>query len=408
MRCLPLLLLIACDEQDLRIVDDLAVHIWQPDDDREVPMSLVDGCEPSRHDDALEATWCVRVSPEPDSDDDFTGGGCDTNGGTATDMRCSYYNLIGASALTGTANEPVLSYCDSDSDGGHRAAGYNATEASHVNELVEPGECRGAPQDGGAGGFGDTHITSYIRWDEDGENRVYLSEQTAHGVPIGAPSRVPGSEEPVRTKVSADRLFIQFQDGMLQARDLSDLSIPHFLATDAMRFGASTWEDRGVVAICDENQSIRAVFLEGYAISASLLLQDACSWKANPVVAASPETVVIGWQGSGGLNLAFIGQDLQEYARHTLSGALAEVTWDGHHFWSLDSDGYLQQWTDQGVEVGHYTHPFVPHPAATTIGLRIFIQDDTLITALIGEVRVVVSGHQSVTNTLDLSAVPLP
>jgi len=399
---------IACGGPELRIIDELAVEIWQPADDREVPMSLVDSCEPSGHDGALEATWCVRVSPEPDSEDDFSGGECGTMGGTASNMRCSYYNLIGASTLTGTANAPVLTYCDSDSDGGHRAAGYDATDAAHVNELVEPGECRGAPQDGGSGGSGNTHITSYIRWDADGENRVYLTEQTRQGVPVGAPSRVPGSEAPVRTTVSADKLFIQFEDGLLQARDLADLSLPHFIATDAMRFGATTMEERSVVAICDETQAIRAVFLDGHAVSGSLFLLDDCSWTANPVVAASPRAVVVGWRGGGGLNLAFIGPDLHEHARHTLSGDLAEVTWDGEHFWSLDADGFLQQWTEDGVEVGHYAHPFVPHPEAHTIGLRIFIEDHTLITTLTAEVRVVVGGHQSVTNTLDLSAVPLP
>jgi len=406
--CLLLPLLSACVEE-LQIAPDLEVVPWAPDEqDADVPPAAVNGCEPSEAAESLDPLWCTPVSPEPDSEE-FDGGEGGETCGTPGDLRCRYYNLIGASGLSGTATRPVLTYCDSDRDGGVRAASYNAINTGHYNTIVHPRECRGFPQDGGMGSAeGDGLFSSFIRWDEDGENRVYLSEQSPEGAPRGQPQRLPGSENPTRTTVSGDSVFIQFADGSIQVRDLAQPEAPHFVAYESDRFGAGTIGERQVVATCSDAFGFRAIFLDNREVDETLLLGDSCYWDARPAVAGSPDSVAIGWHDGAELQLAFVGDDLRVHARETLDGVHVELAWDGTHFWSLEHTGTLSQWTAQGERLLTFAHPFVPHPDGQTLGLRMLIDDGTLLVAAITEFREEVGGHQSLTNSLDLSAVALP
>ena len=410
IRLLPIVLITACAAEELRTIDELAVQVWQPEDGGDVPMAAVKGCKETDASDALEPLWCVPISPEPASEA-FDGGTCAATSGTASDMRCRFDNMIGASGLTGTAARPVFTYCDSDAEGGVRVASYDAESTGGVNEVVEQGQCRGFPQDGGLGtpGPDDGQFSAFIRYDEDGKNRVYLTEQGSDGAMRGAPTRVPGSEDPNRATVSGGSLYVQFADGTLQVRDLKQLEIPHFIAVDSSRFGAGFVGDREVVAVCSEDFGIRVVALEDREVAETRVLGDGCLWSDNPVVAGSDDdAVVIGWHDGGGLQLAFLGADLVERRRHPIDGLLVEVAWDGSFFWSLDSTGALRRWTAEGDLAGEYTHPYIPHPDGYSKGLRILIEDETLVVAAITEFRIVAGGHQSLINSLDLSAVPLP
>ncbi len=408
-RLLPLAILASCTVPELQVIDELAVEEWRPDEDGFVAKSTTESCLPSDRPDALEPLWCMRISPEAEPDDEFEGGEGEGHG-TPQDMRCRFYNLIGSAGLTGTAALPVLTYCDNDTEGGVRVGSYDAEDASQFNEIIQPRECRGIPQDGGHGTLGGDSglFSSFIRWDVDDTNRVYLTEQSPDGTIKQLPMLVPGTEEPARTTVSGSSVFIGFADGMLQARALDDIEIPHFIATDAVRFGLGLQGDRDVVAICSEAAEIRAVFLDDLNVSRTVYFDSPCQYKGNPVVAGSDEAVAIAWGLGSWTQLVFLDNDLSEQARHAMDAPLVELTWDGDHFWSLDSDGALQKWTEDGELLGTYAHPFIPHKAGNTIGLRLFVEDGILIVASITEIRIVSGIHQSLTNTLDLSAVPLP
>ena len=147
---LILIFLLACADDEPRPItvsdasDAENGELWSPEaasdeDLAESQSEAWNGGECARSaegkDDELETAWCVRLSPEGN---ESTPGGANA---AEPPPPCGFYNLLGATVLSGPVEAPVLLYCDSDEGGGVRIARYNQAEVAIDAEILAPENC---------------------------------------------------------------------------------------------------------------------------------------------------------------------------------------------------------------------------------------------------------------------------
>ena len=365
-------------------------------------------------DDELETEWCVRLSPE----------GNETRPGSGSAAEppppCGFYNLLGATVLTGPVEAPVLLYCDSDQGGGIRIARYNQDEIAIDAEILAPENCwisrlTGAmiPTDGGwlawwvgdAGTYATGAGVTGLRLDEGGEPLTATSSlplKAAHLVAIDG-------DAPMLLGVDWDGTMWGTAVSVL---DASEIGFPLTLGTGASSLGADRTEDGIGVAACLEEGGLNVLWLSSVgAILENITLKDAvCGTFSRPSVSAIGDVLAVSWADEKGLSTLTLLQDGAVFneielgeLRVSPSVSAGESGW-----WVLDGTGVLSHYDLSGALTGSWLHPHFPEEDKRVMGMMLR-QDGERFSSLLWERDIEFIGTHAYTfEFLELSIGWLP
>jgi hypothetical protein len=426
-----LVVLAACSpSRDLSIVHDRADAPSYPDpydtaDTAVTPVWRGSACPPVdvAGDDVLAPSMCVRVSPEPDQvwPEEPT---------SAPQPRCGFFNLVGTLAVAGTAEAPVLLYCDDDVDGGVRLATWDADEGTMTSRMLDPGHCLAGTGTGSLVQTGAGYTAMWTRWEAQ-ESTVANLQTVAHLDAIGAlrdgPTDVDLPGDAVRVALvpvadGASVLVTVDNDRGLHAMTIDAAAHAASggvrLAGDQVGYAAAPLGPDALIAACG-GDAVRVLSL--WRLGADLdvawtatVADTTCAWGSTPTVATSPDGFALAWgDEDGGEWAALFDGDGAERARIDLgptpdwSGVQPAVAWSGAGWTVIAGDGTLRTLGVDGASGVPWRHPNVVGHTGTLAQLELLPGSPTGVVMMATD-YLSVPPHVYTYNYVEISAVALP
>lgn len=437
-RSLCVLLLAGCAERTITPLGEPEEEgeVWVPQEELEPEDTVIDpgdegdwdgtACaDPAAGPDAVEVSWCARLTPEGDELRPTDDGGAEEAAGPYPPPPCGFYNLLGAVQVAGAAAAPWSLYCDSDENGGLRLVRYDTDGGTVEGRMLREGGCRASAMSGAMLSRGEGALAWWLL---DGQIYYSGTETTVMGVRLGADGAM--LTEPLVLDAAASRIAaVQTSaasmllgvdgDGSLWASatdpedgDLIGAALPVAAGVDT--FSVAPLEDGAVIAACPSDRSaLELVWLSGIgAWQGSMLLDDSrCSLNLPPAIATQGSVVAVAWEDDnayGWLRLLDAeGALIADVSLGASARAPAVAAGDGA-FWTVDGTGLLRAWSLEGELLASHTHPQVPADTADLLGLKAVLADDTLAVQVWSRGLEFIGGHAYTFDYLELSVGWLP
>lgn len=425
----PLLLLVlGCrDSRSVSLIgeQDTAVRLWEPDATGGAELTFdddacwVQDADPSGLDeDLLGLDSCVRLSPEELVDLDtgmpYSPDTGSQGGGGGRNPLCSFFNLIGATAIAGGPEAPAILYCDNDDDGGVRLARIDPQQEGLTSVTLAPGECWADPDSGAIVETAEGQLE--LAWvqsrDDDPLLRdVVIGQASATGELLAPMTPVFGVSETVRQVALVEgHLVWSDDDGRLAVTDLgSELTTE--LASGVGTVSVEEVEDTLALAWCALDDGVwfgRADTQGTWYLGPTRIADSTCGFEARPSVAATPEAMAVVWHDAAiTSHLALAGTTDARHVLEPMSFYPRVSPLDGG--WMVShTTGVVERRDPVGAPVARAVHPAVALHEGGPIGLRVAVEGDKALFAFVGIfTQEVAGGHTNLYHYLEASIVDL-
>jgi len=442
------LLLTACAPETARelsvvVADEPSgITIWTPSaGSHGAPLEPVQGCasaagvwEDTGGWEAIEPSWCVRLTPElepeaiegagiPDTGSAGVGGPdgpSDGLGGAAP--PCGFYNLVGAIAPSEDPEQPAALYCDSDADGGLRFVRYDPDGDAISVRLVDPGVCYADPQTGGFVELDDGYLLMWV--DVDGF-QVKAARLSLDGGVFEAPHPVAELPETRRLTLlrAGDGLLLALQDldGGLHTAPVTRsgaLAGPLTPLVEGIRTWSASAAGEAVLLVGCEQEShpdgdVSVHLLGGDGAAWSSRLGGAsCGWAARPAAVIGDAGLAVTWDNGERGRVAFLDEAGLERRRRALDydGLYPQAVGIGQEWLVVDASGAVHRMDADGDVLDRWDYPPLRRAAGTVSGLQLRVRGDQMSVTVLGyDAGPGLSpGHQLFFNYLEQSAAPVP
>ena len=377
--------------------------------------------------DALNPTFCLRLSPEPGSEVPEIPDGKDTGApfedtgitkpesGTTYSVPppCGHFNLLGSISVQGNPEKPALMYCDADIPGGLRFVTVDGVQGDVRTQMLASESCYADPD------TGTLFVQDYgwlVAWiDLQAGPGILYGHLGAQGEWPDEPVRVLFEGTPQRLYGLSEHLLVLDTENQLWSIPVVGDNIggePLFISSDVHSLGATPTDDGLAIATCGVDGGAPAVTrVQDNAVAWTSPLDGDCFFDARPSIAWQSDRLAMAWeQMNNGRAILLDGSgtvltdlDLGSTGRY---GTVVPLD---NGFLLADGSGQLRALQSDGTVSDTWIHPDIAHHEGNIAGMRLTLTDEVWGFTLIGnDIVVTPAGHANTFYYLEVSAVPAP